>query len=86
MLYFGEESELEKIYQQKKRENDSQRTCGDSISDIDINQIETTRITPCVPIEICQSKSTQHGHNSTGFTKRAIRRKEVPKQRELFTK
>lgn len=71
MLYFGEESELEKIYQQKKRENDSQRTCGDSISDIDINQIETTRITPCVPIEICQSKSTQHGHNSTGFTKKS---------------
>lgn len=71
LLYFGEDAELEKIYQQKKRENDSQRTCGDSICDIDINQIETTRITPCVPIEICQSKSTQHGHNSTGFTKKS---------------
>lgn len=83
MLYFGEEAELEEIYQQKKRENDSQRTCGDSISDIDINQIETTRVTPCIPIEICQSKSTQHGHNSTGFTKNSNREERGAKAEEI---
>lgn len=70
LLYFDEEFELAKIYQQKELEYDSQRTCCDSISDIDINQIEITRINPCVPIEPCQSKSTQHRHNTVGFKKK----------------
>lgn len=83
MLYFGEESELEKIYQQKKHENDSQRTCGDSISDIDINQIEITRITPCTPIETCQSKFIQHGHNTAGFTKKYNQEERGAKAEEI---
>lgn len=70
MLYFNEESEMKKIYQTKEIEFSSQETEKLLIRNIDLNQVEVTRIKTHAPIELKQSKPRQHSLNTAGFTKK----------------
>lgn len=70
LLYFDEESEMEKIYQKKEVELSSQEARKSIISNIDLDQVEITRIKTYPPIELNQSTPRQHGHNTAGFIKK----------------
>lgn len=70
MLYFNEESEIKKLYQKKEKELSSQESEKVLISNIDLNQVEITRIKTHPLIELNQSNPRQHSHNTAGFTKK----------------
>lgn len=70
MLYFNEEPEMKKMYQAKEIELSSQEPEKLLISNIDLNQVEVTRIKTHAPIELKQSKPRQHSLNTAGFNKK----------------